>query len=50
VLFVVALIVAAVSTRMKVVMPFVYFVLSMIPFGFIAIEHLLRQEHEAAGG
>ncbi len=46
VIFVLALVFAAVAARMKIYMPFVYFLLSMIPFGFIAIEYLLRQEHE----
>lgn len=46
--FVVALVIAAVAKRLGIVMPLVYFILSMIPFGFIAIEHFARQELEAA--
>lgn len=42
--FVAALIIAAVSRKWSITRPIVLFVASMVPFGFIYIEHTLREE------
>jgi integral membrane protein len=47
VIFVASLVVAAVRERMGIANPISYFILSMIPFGFVAIEYLLRQNENA---
>ncbi len=48
VVFVIALVIAAVAARWKIYRPVVIFIASMIPFGFIYIEMNLRRELEEA--
>lgn len=49
VVFVIALVVAAVARRWDIYRPVVIFIASMIPFGFIYIEMNLRRDLEADG-